>query len=130
MPIEKLRQEGLKVIAKYSNLLNIYSDGSVSNGRTGIGLFTKYYHECTRLPDGISIFTAEAQAILQAMKYGISRPERNDFTIFTDSLSCLTAIRKVSEKHPIIARIQNIMYHSSINIHLCWIPSHCDLLGN
>ena len=96
MPIETLYQQSLKVIAKYSNILNIYTDGSVSNGRTGIGVFSIYHHESTRLPEGYSIFSAEAQAILKALNFGLSK--KRDFAIFTDSLSCLSAIKNVSKK--------------------------------
>ena len=32
--------------------------------------------------------------------------------------------------HTIITRLLNIIYHSSLNIYLCWIPSHCGVLGN
>ena len=58
MPLELLKQESLKLISNYSNTLQIYTDGSVSNNRTGIGVFNKSYSECTRLPNSISIYTA------------------------------------------------------------------------
>ena len=53
------------------------------------------------LPDGISIFTAEAYALLIAMNQGLN--QNKDFIILTDSYSCLSIIQSFSE-HPIIVK--------------------------
>ena len=98
------------------------------NGRTGIGIFSNRYSECIRLSDETSIYTAESFAIFLAMKYGLRMGR--DFTIFSDSYSCLSAINSNIKDHPIISRIQNMLYHSSLDISLCWLPSHCNILGN
>ena len=117
--IEELQQEGNKVIAKYKNTLNLYTDGSFANkeNKTGIGIFSKNYSECKRIPDGMSIFTAEAYAIFLAIKHGLFKKVAT--TIFTDSLSCLTAIKHITTNHTIITRIINILYYSPLNITLC-----------
>ena len=126
-PIEILYNRSLEVIASYGDSEHYYTDGSVSGEKTGIGIFHKNYNECVRLPEGISIFTAETYAIFLALKQGLST--NRDFTIFTDSYSCLSAIHSFSD-HPLITRILNILYHSSLTITLCWIPSHCGVFGN
>ena len=80
-----------------------------------------------RLPNHLSIFTAEAYAILRALQY--ERKMKLNTTIFTDSYSCLTAIKNQCN-HPIINRIQNILYYSRLTFNMCWIPSHCKVFGN
>ena len=75
----------------------------------------------------MSIFTAESFAVLCALRHGIER--KKDFTIFTDSYSCLVAINNLTE-HPIITRILIILSHTSLKISLCWVPSHCGVFGN
>ena len=91
-------------------------------------MFHKSFSECIRLPEDTTIYTAEAYAILRALKHGLQN--RKDLVIFTDSLSCLVAIKHYQTEHTIITRILNILHHSSLNINLCWIPSHCNVLGN
>ena len=127
-PIEILHAKSLETIHKYRNTENYYTDGSVHGKKTGIGVFHKSYSECIRLPDDTTIYTAEAYALLRALRHGLQN--KKYLTIFTDSLSCLVAIKHYQTEHTIITRILNILHHSSLNINLCWIPSHCNVLGN
>ena len=76
----------------------------------------------------LSIYTAESFTIFIAVKHGLRM--RKDFTIFSDSYSCLSAINSNTTDHPIISRLQNMIYHCSLQIRLCWLPSHCNILGN
>ena len=128
-PIEKLKQESMKTISKYSNAIKIYTDGSVNEEKVGIGIYNEGFQTSTRLPDNLSIFTAEAYAILEALTQGLKQ-KKKDIVILTDSLSCLRAIENMSGKHPIITRITNMLYYSSKKIVLCWIPSHTGISGN
>ena len=89
--------------------------------------FHRTFSACLRLPNETSIFTAETYAILHALRQGLKA--KKDFTIFTDSYSCLTAINNLSE-HPLLTRILIILRHSSLVITLCYIPSHCNVFGN
>ena len=38
-PIEKLKQESMKAISKYSNATKIYMDGSVNKEKLGMGIY-------------------------------------------------------------------------------------------
>merc|ERR1712121_162399 len=127
-PIEVLQAKSLETINKYKNTEHYYTDGSVQGKKTGIGVFHKNFSECIRIPDDTTIYTAEAYAILRALRQGLK--SKKDMTIFTDSLSCLVAIKHYQTEHTIITRILNILHFSSLNISLCWIPSHCNVLGN
>lgn len=127
-PVEELRNNSLVLISKFAGVDKYYTDGSVKDGRTGIGVFNDSFSICQRLPDNLSIFTAEAQAIFMSLRKGIQIG--NAFAVFSDSYSVLSAIYYGNTDHTIITRILNILYHSSIDISLCWIPSHCGVLGN
>ena len=56
---EILRQKCLELINKYSDTEHYYTDGSVCDLRTGIGVFHRTFSACLRLPKETSIFTAE-----------------------------------------------------------------------
>ena len=58
-----------------------------------------------RLRDHCSIYTAELQAILLALKQAYQSQERK-FMIFSDSLSALQALGKLETDHPLL--IQNV----------------------
>ena len=124
LPVEELYRRSLRAIASFPNSVHIYTDGSVKGEKSGCSIFSSHYSECHRLPNHTSIFSAEAYAILRALSYGLEA--KKDITVFTDSYSCLAAIKNVSE-HPTIIRIQNFLFHSRLNITLCWVPSHCNI---
>ena len=60
------------MIASYRNSEHYYTVGSVSGTKTGITIFHKHYNEYLRLPEGISIFTAETYAVFHALKQGLT----------------------------------------------------------
>ena len=87
-----------------------------------------------RLPDGSSIFSAEATAIILALDYYNAMPAvRHDVVIYSDSLSCLQAIQGEDTEHPLMCRIMNLLWKLSdkgTHVKFCWIPSHCGIEGN
>ena len=75
-----------------------------------------------RIPDGSSIFTAEAKAIDLALDLVDNCNSRDKFIIFSDSFSVLQAVNHTSSKTP---QIQNILQkHHTISkyktIVYCW----------
>ena len=127
-PIEVLRAKSIETINRYTDTEHYYTDGSVHNNKTGVGIFNSRYSKCIRLPDNTTIYTAEAYAIWRALTH--AEKERQNCTIFTDSLSCLTAIKHHQTEHSIIIRILNTLHNTTLTVNLCWIPSHCNVLGN
>ena len=119
----------MKTISKYANAMKIYTDGSVNEEKVGRGIYNEGFQTSTRLPDNLSIFTAEAYAILEAITQGLKQ-KRKDIVLLTDSLSCLKSIENMSSKHPIITRITNMLYYSSKKNVICWIPIHTRITGN
>ena len=73
-----------------------------------------------RIPDDLSIFTAEAKAVDVALDCISTCDANNKLNIFSDSLSVLKAMNHTSSKNP---QIQKLFV-------LCWIPSHIGIQGN
>jgi ribonuclease HI len=85
-----------------------------------------------RLPNESTIFTAEAKAIQLAFEY-IKTSNDKQFTIFSDSLSCLQAIKNTNIEHPFILDILKqycILRRQNKIVEFCWIPSHIGIYGN
>ena len=85
-----------------------------------------------RIPDGSSIFTAEAKAIDLALDLVDNCNSCDKFIIFSDSFSVLQALNHTSSKNP---QVQNILQkHHTISkyktIVYCWIPSHIGIRNN
>ena len=111
---------------------HIYTDGSKDDMKVGCAEVSDDFSETMRIPDGSSIFTAEAKAIDLALDHIADCETSNKFIIFSDSLSVLksldhtsskkTQIQKLLEKHHDLSELNEIVY--------CWIPSHIGIAGN
>ena len=107
---------------------HIYTDGSKDKERVGCAVLRENDHQTMRIPDGSSVFTAEAKAIDLALDLVDNCNSHDKFIIFSDSFSVLQALNHTSSKNP---QIQNILQkHHTISkyktIVYCWIPSHID----
>ena len=124
---------------RLSNATAIYTDGSkaVQGDYFGFAivcpsrsLSLKY-----RVPHFVSIFSAEALAILLTLEIIISKDISNAI-IFSDSLSSLQAIRTsslLSSTSPFIIAAREYLSSTAaaeLNIHLAWIPAHLGISGN
>ena len=120
----------------------VYTDGSKINEKVGAAAVIKRLFQdgkttrnlSKRLPDGSSIFSAEATAIILALDYYNAMPAvRHDVVIYSDSLSCLQAIQGEDTEHPLLCRIMNLLWKlndKGTHVKFCWIPSHCGIEGN
>ena len=84
------------------------------------------------IPDGSSVFTAEAKAIDLSLDFVNNCTYTDKFVIFSDSLSVLQALNHTPSKN---SQIQHLLlkHHvisSSKSIIHCWIPSHIGIYGN
>ena len=118
---------------KHRNYIFLYTDGSKTAAGVGAAAVSKTCIKSIRLPDCASIFTAEAQAILLALKL-IDNINAVQFMIATDSLSCIMAIDNMHINNPLILEIiEQVNYLHLCNpksIEFCWIPSHVGIPGN
>ena len=83
-----------------------------------------------RLQADASIYTAELQALILALKLAYQSKERS-FLILSDSLSALQAIATRSFEHPLLLEFHEL--HTSLNdnyICFAWVPSHVGIRGN
>ncbi|KOC62691.1 hypothetical protein WH47_05250, partial [Habropoda laboriosa] len=85
-----------------------------------------------RLPEAFTVFSSEAFAILQALKY-IEQKTHNKFIIFSDSKSVVTALQNLETRNTIIRNIielNAILNCGEKEILYSWIPSHANIEGN
>ena len=110
----------------------IYTDGSKEENKVGCASFTNGNCKTLRLPDGSSIFTAEAKAIDLALDFINESNLKDKFIIFSDSMSVLQALNHTSSKNPQTQKL--LIKHHTISelktIIYCWVPSHIGIYGN
>ena len=71
------------------------------NWQTATSLSKKNNIFSARLPDNSSVFTAEAEALQFALEYVKNSTDKKHI-IYSDSLSCLQAIKNCKTDHPYI----------------------------
>ena len=110
----------------------IYTDGSKEENKVGCATFTNGNCKTLRLPDGSSIFTAEAKAVDLALDFINECNSKDKFIIFSDSMSVLQALNHTSSKNSQIQKL--LIKHHTISdlktIIYCWVPSHIGIYGN
>lgn len=109
---------------KYEGRTKIFTDGSVSEEQVGFGVSAENLEIHGRLPDGCSIYSAEAHAIVAALQ---STRDTNP-VVFSDSASCLASIEKGNSNHPWIQQAEILA--RATNASICWVPAHVGILGN
>ena len=128
-------QRFLELCSEYPEYSKLYTDGSKAGGRLGAAVvsdrdFTQSDQE--RLPDEGSVFTAEARAIEMALKK-VEASHDNNFLIFSDSLSVLTALHSQKLEHHILREIQEhltTLTQMKKTVIFVWIPGHVGIRGN
>jgi len=86
-----IQQHFAEIRSATSEYSAIYTDGSKDGDRVASAAVFGQQVDSPRLPSASSIFSAEANAILLALKFVASSDESN-ILICSDSLSCLLAI--------------------------------------
>ena len=127
-----LKQNFHELQSYYSDHEHIYTDGSKDEEK--VGCAAAKYDDCKkmRIPDGSSVFTAEAKAIDLALDFVNNCTYTDKFVIFSDSLSVLQALNHSSSKNSLIQHLL-LKHHeisSSKSVIYCWIPSHIGIYGN
>ena len=109
-----------------------YTDGSKEGETVAAAAVGCDRRVAVRLPDHISIFTAEACGLFIALKI-IQTSEVKNAIIFSDSKSCLEALNSLKTDHPVLVKIMTklrILEKTGCNIQFCWIPGHVGITGN
>jgi ribonuclease HI len=116
--------------------LRVYTDGSVIGGCTGYGLlvcnFEGIVATCRgKLPEHCSIFQAEGNALLQALRFASTmspHPERIE--IFADSRAALMASLTTEKISSPFVEIRTMLLSLPTTAQLFWIASHRGHPGN
>ena len=130
-PVE-FRTYFAELLESYSDFTHIYTDGSKDANKTALAVVYPSFIHSKRLPDKSSIFTAELEALVSALRYVKMTNTDNRFVIFSDSKSVLQAILSKWE-HPTIKIVMEYLHliHSvDKEVVFCWIPSHMGIQGN
>ncbi|XP_025423827.1 uncharacterized protein LOC112693116 [Sipha flava] len=126
------RQYFMQIRELFKDYTEIYTDGSKSDKGVGAAVACQDTEIMLRLPNECSIYTAEAQAIIQALDL-IKNKNIQKAIIFSDSLSTLKSIQNSIRPNEIARTIQNQIYtlqKENIIIQIIWIPSHTNIIGN
>lgn len=116
------------------NDLQIYTDGSKLNGKTGYAycIFQEDIQISTRQvqinPEN-SVFQAELLAIADALKW-IEESNINSAVLHTDSLSGLLALENIFTKNTLVIEIIQKLQELKANIKFNWVKSHIGITGN
>lgn len=114
-----------RIYKYYPRFRKVFTDGSKYEQSSACGFITDGNIFKFKLHNISSIFTCEALAILETLKY-IDSLETNEILIITDSLSVLTALANKISSHNIIQKIQALYYELTKikQIQFLWVPSH------
>ena len=82
--------------SRYRSYQHIYTDGSKVGEKVGSPFISGSHSSSLRIPDGSSVFTAEAKAIDLASDFINNCSLYDKFVFFSDSLSVLKALNHTS----------------------------------
>jgi ribonuclease HI len=113
--------------------VDFYTDGSVRNGRAGVGIWTPTW-EISKLvgrEDETNVHHTELFAIWMAIK-GIPNDSNSQIQIrvFSDSQGALQSIqnRRINDSINLVMRIREKIGKTNFSLH--WVPGHENIRGN
>ena len=115
--------------------MQIFTDGSKVDEKVAAAAVTSVAPHSPfscRLRDHSSIYTAELQAILLALKQ-VNQSQERKFVIFSDSLSALQALGKLKTDHPQLIQIQELLHKINADqkeFVFMWVPGHVGIRLN
>ena len=121
-----------ELLESFMDYTHIFTDGSKDGDKTAAAFICQSFEFSKRLPDKASIFTAELEAIVSALRYIKITAKNNKFVVFGDSKSALQALLSKWD-HPtvqIIMRFLVFLHTVHKTVIFCWLPSHMGISGN
>lgn len=125
-----------RAMAQDQDAAQFFSDGSKSAEGTGFGVAgpsgTRVKGHCL---EPTTVYTAELQGILQAIRLTDTLSAQDSVYVLTDSMSAVEAIRRPrisARQHHLVYECRNEIAKRQMSkqIKLCWIPSHSGIQGN
>ncbi|XP_076623123.1 uncharacterized protein LOC143342788 [Colletes latitarsis] len=114
---------------EYPHHTQIFTDASKSGEGTGCAVCTPEHELLFRLPETSTVFTSEASAVLQALKY-IEETTHSKSIILTDSKSTLLALQNLETNNTVIQNIIETLKRDKREVLYSWIPAHISIEGN
>jgi ribonuclease HI len=135
-----IRQVVLTKLNNFTNFTILYTDASIADKKTGIGIYCKEsnINVSYKLNQEVSSTTAELFAVKLAIEHGI-KINKNNIVICTDSMGACQRINihinKINKKNNKTDKlVQDILNLVNINtnhqIIIIWIPGHKNITGN
>lgn len=134
----QLKNMTLEMLESFPQYLQVYTDGSLMDNGSGIGIFFTETGEILskRLKSYASIKTCELIAIFCAIKYALVM-NRNKILVLTDSRSACQSLlgssnasNKSNVKFIEYKILKLINDHPEVEIAIQWIPAHVGTAGN
>ena len=120
--------------------LQIYTDGSKTpmGVGTGVCIFSTegkdkpIFESSKSYNENVSIFQAEALAIITSLKFIEALPEHKEIVIHCDNKALVTVINNLNLSHPLVLDIHNSLSELTKrhNISIAWIKAHHNITGN
>ena len=120
------------LISEHEGHMILFTDGSKIDESVGCAFTINNAFFSFKLPDGISIYTAELVAIREALKY-VRDHRMSRVLICTDSLSAIRALQNRTVGHPVLEEILEKNHSNICSGNEClfvWIPGHSGIAGN
>ena len=121
-----------ELIAKYPGYRLFFTDGSKMGQSVACAFTLNNAYFSYKLPDNISVYSAELFAILAALEY-IRENRVAKALILTDSRSAIKALTSLSRDHPTLVHILELCHLNTRDGFQCsfvWIPGHRGITGN
>ena len=121
-----------ELLESFTDYTHIFTDGSKDGDKTAAAFICQTFEFSKRLPDKASIFTAELEAIVSALRYIKITGKNNKFVVLGDSKSVLQALLSKWDHHTvqIIMRFLVFLHTVHKTVIFCWLPSHMGISGN
>lgn len=135
----KHKEQVYEKLDNFSQYKQIYTDGSKTDNNVSMAIYIPYLKtgHGVKLPEQMSIFSAEGLAIFAALQFVEEKvQECKHWIVLTDSMSCLKALQSNkfdSGFNYILYDIRKLYFKltgNGIDIILMWVPSHSGVSGN
>ena len=129
------KQAFFEITSRHQNHVQIFTDGLKVDEKVAAAAVSSVAPNSPfscRLSEHSSIYRAELQAILLALKQAYQSQERK-FIIFSDSLSALQALGKLKTDHLLLIQIQEFLHKINADqkeIVFMWVPGHVGIRAN
>ena len=120
------------MLDSFTDFTHIFTDGSKDGDKTAAAFICQSFEFSERLSDKASIFTAEPEAIVSALRYVTITAKNNKFVVFGDSKLALQALLSKWDD-PTVQTIMRFLVSYILYIKLlffCWLLSHMGISGN